>query len=183
MWWVFFIFFSSAFANGPPLPADTVPLYIEDPVLPDHASAPSGFACYGACGASCKCVGFQASDTSTCFEGKRCHWKTISCKTHGFCRWHDGCHRSCDFQFPGNVGDGDSRRTVCYTGCNLGCITGNAAAPAGGWNPPSLDPGPLPGGGLGFSACLARLRWDPSVAYDGAIVFAELDKCVPDPDC
>src|SRR4051812_40210214 len=83
------------------LPTGTLPMFVEDPVLPSDPQGPTGFACYGACGASCDCVDKAESRAVTCQNGEKCSWPVTTCKTHSFCRWHDSCYRACDFTFPG----------------------------------------------------------------------------------
>jgi hypothetical protein len=163
-----------------PLPPGTLPMYVEDPVLPDDGETPVGFGCFGACGASCECVGRQDGEaTTTLDDGRVCTWQTTSCSTHEFCRWHDGCYRACDYQYPGTVNDTSWSRTWCYRTCDASCVTGRDPGPAAGWSPPSLDPGPPPDGGLGLAMCARRLAWDPTVPYDGKLTYARLLACTP----
>lgn len=169
-------------AAVPQLPEGTVPYFVEDPVLPSSPDQPAGFACYGGCGASCACEGRADSQATTCAEGQRCTWKTTSCLTHSFCRWHDACYLRCDDQFPGKVNDFSIERPLCYRDCDLSCVTGKDPNPIGGWDPADLDPGPPPEH-LGAVMCARRLAHDPSVPFDGVMVFAALSSCEPDPAC
>jgi hypothetical protein len=179
-----FILFSAAVPDEVPSPPPgTLPMYSSDPVLPgasDPAGRP-GFACFGACGASCDCVDKKLQTIESCANGKRCRWKTVSCKTYNFCRWHDRCYLTCDFQYPGIVDDGNFRRFLCYRGCDLSCIDGSEPKPAEGWNVTS--PG-APPEALGTEMCTRRMSWDPGVPYDPTpLIFADDPTCEPDPKC
>lgn len=163
-------------ATVAPLPSGTVPMYVPDPVLPADPATPVGFGCLDGCGPSCDCVGRVDAEVTTTFEGKVCRWATIECRTHSFCRWHDGCYRSCDFQFPGRVDDGVTARTRCYRACDIACSTGVVQGPEGGWRPPDLEPGPPPET-LGIFQCLKRLLFSDAVPYDGVVTYARLLEC------
>lgn len=166
---------SGATQAVPPLPVGTVPMYFDDPVVPapgEHA----GFGCFGACGASCACEGRTYEVVTTSFEGKTCRWKTTSCLTHSFCQWHDGCYSSCDKTFPDSDFLGNLQREACNRTCDESCVYGNDPQPIGGWADSSLDPGPPPET-LGGVMCARRLASDPTVPFDGRIVYADLINC------
>jgi len=171
-----------AFAgSSPPLPAGTRPLYIEDPVLPSDPKEPVGFACYEGCGRSCDCVDKKESSTTTCHEGQKCTWKIVRCRTHSFCRWHDGCYRSCDFNFPGVVDDGSLKRATCYRACDFACVDGKEPEITGGWK---TQPPGSPPEALGVWECLKRLAWSPDVTYDPTpLLYAGTPSCTPDETC
>ena len=163
----------------PRLPEGTLPLYVPDPVLPENEGEPIGFACFGGCGPSCDCTGRIDWETTTKENGMICTWNLISCNTHSFCRWHDDCYRKCDFQFPGQVGDGSVGRSFCYRSCDKSCVTGGEPKPIGGWRPASRSPGQPPEA-LGTIACVKRLASTSGVPYDGVLTYAQLLQCVPD---
>ncbi len=161
-------------------PPNTLPQCVPDPVLPADPKEPPGFGCLGACGPGCDCVGKTVTTFANCERGYRCTWPITRCKTHSFCRWHDGCYHACDFNFPGRVDDGNYQRSLCYWSCDLSCSDGTAPTAWGGWI--GTPPGPPPET-LTTEMCLRRLAWDPTVPYDGVIHFAGTPKCTKDPTC
>ncbi len=170
----------AAHADGafvPTLPSGTKPLYVPDAVAPAAGSTvPAGFGCFGACGASCDCVHRADATRVTHESGHVCTWKTVTCETHSFCRWHDGCYQSCDSQFPGREDDGSWFRPLCYRACDLACVDGHDPKPIGGWDPAELNPG-TPPETLGAVKCLERLSNAPLVPYDGTFTYADLVSC------
>lgn len=169
-----------SFARTVDQPVDTLPFYTADPVLPS-GNEPAGFGCFGACGKSCDCVGAKTGSITTCKQGRMCSWKTLQCKTHSFCQWHDGCYHRCDEQFPGQVDDGSVWRFMCYRSCDLSCVDGRPPEPIGGWTKVK-PPGPPPEA-LGMEMCAKRMAWDESVPYDGTLTYAGNPECVPDIKC